>query len=82
MNLTVIKSNFHQLIDTIQDKELLLQFLGAMEYSSSRKKGELWNSLTQKQKENVLASYEESFDEENLISMDIVAEKHKKWLTK
>ena len=40
---------------------------------------EPWN-LTAEQKEELLASYEESFDPKNLISHEEVKKKHKKWL--
>ncbi len=82
MSITIVKSKFHELIDNIEDKDLLLQFLEAMEYSSNRKPGELWSTLNTQQKSSVLTSYEQSLDKSNLIPLDKVAEKHQKWLTK
>lgn len=82
MSLNTIKYEFHQLIDTIQDKDLLSQFLEAMQYSTSQKEGTLWRSLTNSEQEKVMLSYEESLDKDKLISLEEVAKKHQKWLTK
>ena len=82
MSLNTLKYEFHQLIDTIQDKDLLQQFLEAMQYSTSQKEGTLWRSLTENQQEKVMLSYEESLDKDKLIPLDEVAKKHQKWLTK
>ena len=82
MSITIVKSKFHELIDKIEDKDLLLQFFEAMEYSSNREPGELWKSLNVNQQSSVLTSYEQSLDKANLIPLDKVAEKHQKWLTK
>ena len=82
MSIAVIRSEFHQLIDSIQDRELLQEYLEALRRSLNREGGELWFSLTQEQKNRVLSSFEESKHEENLISMEKMTQKHKKWLTK
>ncbi len=75
MSTTAIKSNFHKLIDKIENENLLKQFYQAL-LSSTRKKGELWNSLTKEEQEDLLLSYEESFDETNHIPYDEVKKKY------
>lgn len=82
MSLIIVKSEFHQLIDSIEDKDLLVQFMEALQHSATRKEGELWKTLTETQQEKVLKSYDESLNEENLISAETIAQKHQKWLTK
>lgn len=82
MSITIVKTEFHQLIDQVQDKELLLLFKEALQYSSSRKEGELWKTLSKQQKDSVLESYEESLNKDNLIPLEDLHQKHKKWLTK
>ena len=42
--------------------------------------GNLFNSLSEVQKAELLISYEESFDESNLLSHKQVKLQHKKWL--
>jgi len=42
----------------------------------------VWNSLSEEEQEEVLASYEESLDRNNLIDHSLVAEEHAKWLKK
>lgn len=82
MTLTVLKKNFHELIDTVENKELLDQFYKALAFSALRKEGELWNSLTDTQRKKVLASYKESENKANLINHEQVMKKYSKWLTK
>ena len=42
--------------------------------------GNLFNSLSEEQKEELLISHEESFDESNLLSHEQVKLQHEKWL--
>jgi len=42
--------------------------------------GYLYNSLSEKEKKELLLSYEESFDENNLLNHDEVKLQHEKWL--
>ena len=58
MSVTTIKSKFHQLIDTIEDKEILLQFMEAIQHTATQKESKLWKSLTNTQKTKVMESYE------------------------
>ncbi len=81
MSSTAIKTNFHKLIDKIDNENLLRQFYQAL-LSSTKKEGKLWDSLTKEEQEDLLLSYEESFDEKNHIPYDEVKEQYKKWLSK
>lgn len=81
MSSTAIKSNFHKIIDKIENESLLKQFYQALLFSTN-KEGKLWNALTKKEQEELLASYEESLDEKNLIPLSEVKQKYKKWLSK
>lgn len=82
MSITNLKSKFHQLIDTIEDKEVLLQFMEAIQYAAIQKEGSLWKTLTNTQKSSVMESYEQSLDTDNLIPLEQLNKKYKKWLTK
>ena len=79
MNTIALKKNFHLLIDSIENENLLISFYELMKKRSSSKEGQLWNKLTQKEQDELLLSFEESENYENLISHDVMVKKHKKW---
>lgn len=41
--------------------------------------GSLWQSLTEEQKQQVLLAFEESEDEDNLVSFEEIQAKYKEW---
>jgi len=53
MELVELKSEFHSLIDKINDPDVLEQFYNALN-SSVDKKSSVWDSLTEEQKQGVL----------------------------
>lgn len=58
------------MVDRIEDERLLgaiFSFLNAREHSQE---GQVWQSLTEKQKSEVLLAYDESEEDSNLISDD------------
>lgn len=72
MTKVELKTSLHKVIDRIQNEELLqaiYDFLKTREHSES---GKLWQSLSNEQKKELLASYEESENDNNLISNDDV----------
>lgn len=77
-----IKQNIHILIDKIENEELLdlvYQLLNSTEAASS---GEMIDSLSVNEKQDLYKSYEESFDEANLIDLDHLKPKHLRWFGK
>ncbi len=74
-----IKEDFHHLIDTIDDEQLLNSYFQLMQQLTSQN-GQIWNNLTEHQKNEVLLSYDESFDDKNLIPHEQVKKQHEKWL--
>jgi len=80
MNTIALKKNFHLLIDSIENENLLISFYELMKKRSSTKEGQLWNKLTQKEQDELLLSLEESENSDNLISHDEMVKKHNKWL--
>ncbi len=80
MTTIEIRKNFHSLIDSIDNENLLLFFYDMMKRKSSSKEGQLWNKLSRDQKEELLLSNKESEDPSNLISHEEMKNKHKKWL--
>ena len=74
-----IKDNFHHL-DSIDNEELLKACYQLIEKIRDEQNGHLWNSLGEGQQKELLAAYEESFDEQNLLSHEAVKRQHEKWL--
>jgi hypothetical protein len=73
------KNKVHQLINTIDD-EMELDFLvNAFQKYENQKHGNIWNSLTEKQKQEVLQADIESENEDNLIDFEDLK---KLWLIK
>ena len=80
MKNSEIKTNFHHLIDEIENEGLLMRFYDLMLKSKSHKEGDLWNQLTEEQKELLLLTEQESQNPKNLIDHKTQKAKHKKWL--
>ena len=75
-----IKDDFHHLIDEINDEKLLQEYYNLIQRLSDNQSGQLWNMLTNEQKEELLLAYDESFDPANLVSHEDVKMQHEKWL--
>jgi len=72
MKAIELKSSIHQIIDRIQSEELLETIYDFLKTRESAKPGDIWKSLTDEQKKEVLISFEESENEENLIDLEEV----------
>ena len=75
-----VKEDFHHLIDTIEDEQVLVGYYQLVKQLSDNQNGQIWNTLTEEQQQEVLLSYDESFDEKNLISHEQVKKDLEKWL--
>ena len=80
MNTLELKKNFHILIDSIDNENLLVSFYDLIKKRSSTREGQLWCRLTSQEQEELLEALEESEKPENLISHEAMVKKHKKWL--
>jgi hypothetical protein len=74
------REDFHRLIDQIEDETVLKAYFKLIESLSLNQKGKLWSELTIEEREELILSYEESFNQENLLSHDEVKKQHSKWL--
>ncbi len=64
------KNKVHQLINTIDD-EMELDFLvNAFQKYETQKHGNIWNNLTEEQKQGVITADIESENEDNLIDFE------------
>ena len=77
MKATELKSNIHQIVDRIQSEQLLGTMYDFLKTRETTKPGEIWNSLTEEQKKEVLLSFEESEDKKNLVDVDEVIKRKK-----
>jgi hypothetical protein len=76
MTVLEIKTNFHNLIDSIDDNELLSQFYEIMRIKRNSKVGEVWKFLSEKERAELLLSESESKNEANLLSNEDVKMKY------
>ena len=77
MNNTSLKSNLHKLIDQINNPNLLEEYYQEMKSIIEKSKGNVWDTLTEDQKKEVILAYEESEDDNNLIDSKSVLNKYK-----
>lgn len=75
-----IKDDFHQLIDGIDNEDVLRAYYQLIQHLNNSQTGQLWNKLSADQKEELLMSYDESFDDTNLIAHDQMKRDYSKWL--
>ena len=74
-----LKSRLHSFIDQIDNVELLKDYYNELKGIIRNKKSRIWDSLSEQQKIEILLSYEESEQDENLIDNDEVMKKYDKW---
>ena len=81
MNTNKLKKDFHNLIETIDDANLLSNFYDLIKNRLSSKEGQLWSRLTKNEQEELYLEFEESENPENLISHEEIKKRLKnKWL--
>ena len=80
MTISQLKTGLHQLIDSSRDENLLSVIHELLKQREKIKPGDLWDSLSEDQKKEVLMSDEDASDPSKLIDHDQVMNKAKKWL--
>ncbi|MBK7158041.1 MAG: hypothetical protein IPH77_05645 [Ignavibacteria bacterium] len=76
-----IKSEFHKLIDSIEDEKLLENFYDVISaYGNQNKDTDIIDELTEKQKARLMNSIEQ-VSESDTINNEIMNEQIRKWLT-
>jgi hypothetical protein len=75
-----IRTSFHQLIDEIENDRLLMKFYDLLVKSKVQMEGDLWNQLSDEQRNEVLIAESESHYKKNLIDHEKQKAKHQKWL--
>jgi hypothetical protein len=67
MGTIELRSNIHKIIDGIQNEQLLETIYDFLKVRETSQPGQLWDSLSEDQKNEVLLAYDESEDESNLL---------------
>jgi hypothetical protein len=80
MTTIELKSNFHKLIDKIDNDNLLLKFYDILSRVKETKEGTLWSRLSSLEQDELIIIEKESHNPQNLISHSEMIKKHKKWL--
>jgi hypothetical protein len=80
MTTIELKSNFHKLIDNINNDNILSKFYDILSRVKESKEGSLWNRLSPDEQEELIIIEKESHNPDNLIPHSEMIKKHKKWL--
>ena len=80
MTTLELKHNFHQLIDSIENENLLQKFYELMLRKRSSKDGVLWSKLSKDEIDELLKSNDEVENQDNQVSHDEMRKKYSKWL--
>ncbi len=67
MGTIELKSNLHKIVDRIEDERLLSAIYNFLQVRENSEEGQMWKTLTDEQKREVLQAYEESENDANLI---------------
>ena len=62
-----MKTNLHKIVDRIEDEQLLRAIYRFLEVRQNSEEGQMWKSLTEEQRKEVLQAYEESENDANLV---------------
>jgi len=76
MGTIELKSDLMRILEKIDDEQLLRTIYDFLKQGENTEVGQIWKTLTQEQKKEVYASYEESEDDKNLKGWDEVKKKY------
>jgi hypothetical protein len=76
MEINVLKDNIHHLVDQIQSQQLLEEYFQEMKTILQQTGSNAWDTLSDTQKREVLLSYEERENDENLLDHNDVMSKY------
>jgi uncharacterized beta-barrel protein YwiB (DUF1934 family) len=75
MGTMELKSDLHKILDKIENEQLLRTIYDFLKQRENTQEGQIWNTLTEEQKNEVYLSYKESHKDKNLIDWDRVENK-------
>jgi len=80
MTTLELKNNFHHLIDSIENENILQKFYELMLRKRSTRDGMLWGRLSKDEIDELLLVNEECENSEDLIPHENIQQKYSKWL--
>lgn len=80
MSVIELKRNFHELIDSIENEGVLINFYELMKIRATSQDGYLWDKLSLMEQNELLQTLEETKYVDNLINHSEIVNKHSKWL--
>lgn len=78
--MAALKEDLHKLIDSTTDEQLLEDIFMILTGRSDYKEGQIWNNLTEEQKQDTLQSESEIDNESAWESQEEMKKKNAKWL--
>lgn len=78
--MAVIKEDIHKLIDSTTDQELLEDIFMILSGRSDKKEGQIWEGLSEEQKQETLKSASEIDTESAWETHEELQKKNAKWL--
>lgn len=75
MGTVELKSDLHKILDGIENEQLLRTIYDFLKQGENTEEGQIWKTLTEEQRKEVYASYEESKDDKNLINWEDIKKK-------
>ena len=76
METSELKSDLRRILDRIEDEQLLRTVYDFLKQGENAQAGQIWKTLTDEQKKEVYASYEDSKNDENLTCWESVRKKY------
>ena len=76
MGTIELKSDLRKILDRIEDEQLLRTIYDFLKQRENADVGQIWKTLTDEQRKEVYASYEESKEDNNLNSWEDVKKKY------
>ena len=80
MNTIELRNNFHQLIDSINNDNILSKFFTIMARANEKNDGKLRGRLSKEEQEELIRADIESNKKSELIPHTEIQKKHSKWL--
>ena len=80
--LTDVKSQFHTLIDEIDNPTLLQTFFDLFKARVNEPESKIWNTLSADEQQEVLEAFDESEKDSHLIGHETMKQKYQSWLKK
>jgi hypothetical protein len=77
MTSVQLKTNFHKLIDEIDNDSMLHKFYEILSSAKNQTKGALWRKLSVNQQNELTEREKLSHDEANLVAHQVMIEKNK-----